>query len=94
VRNALHGEVVVAKDDGGTETLLIQKGDVVAVSASSVEVKSTDGFTRTYVVNADTKVGGGRTSIDSVASGDTVVVCSVAGSGGPTARSLIVLAHQ
>jgi hypothetical protein len=94
VRNALHGEVVVAKDGGGTETLVIQKGDVAAVSASSVEVKSADGFTKKYVVNTDTKIGGGRSSIDSVATGDTVVVCAVAGSGGPTARSLIVLAHK
>jgi hypothetical protein len=94
VRDALHGEVVVAKVDGGTETLLIQRGDVVAVSASSVEVKSADGFTRKYVVNGDTKVGGARSSIDSVATGDTVVVCAVSGSGGPTARSLAVLAHK
>jgi hypothetical protein len=94
VRNALHGEVVVAKDDGGIETLLIQKGDVAAVSATSIEVKSSDGFSKRYVVTADTKVGGGRSSIGSVATGDSVVVCAVAGTGGPTARSLIVVAPK
>jgi hypothetical protein len=94
MRRALHGEVVVATDDGGTETLLIHRGEVTAVSSSSITVTSTDGFTRSYAVNADTKVGGIRSRIGSVAVGDTVVACAVSGTGGPTARSLIVLAPK
>ena len=52
----LHGEVVLSKDGGGTETVLVQKGAVTAVSTTEVTVKSTDGFTTTYTVNADTVV--------------------------------------
>jgi len=94
VGGALHGEVVVAKDGGGTETVLIQRGDVVEVSSSSITVKSADGFTRQYAVNGDTKVNGGRDAIGSVAVGDTVVVCAVVGGEHPAARSVIELAGR
>ena len=53
---ALHGEFVTAKDGGGYETIATQKGEVTAVSESSITVKSADGYSRTYTVNSDTKV--------------------------------------
>lgn len=46
---------------------LFQTGEVTAISDSSVEVKSTDGYTKTYVIDADTVAEG-------VAQGDTVTV--------------------
>ncbi|WP_255769682.1 hypothetical protein [Pseudarthrobacter sulfonivorans] len=52
----LHGESVVKKADGTFETLLTQQGTVESVSASSVTVKSADGFTQAYAVNADTAI--------------------------------------
>ncbi|QHK22068.1 hypothetical protein GU243_23070 [Pseudarthrobacter psychrotolerans] len=52
----LHSESVVKKADGTFETVLTQQGTVDAVSATSVTVKSEDGFTQTYAVNADTRV--------------------------------------
>ena len=52
----LHSESVVKKADGTFETELTQQGTVDAVSATSVTVKSEDGFTQTYAVNADTKI--------------------------------------
>jgi hypothetical protein len=52
----LHSESVVKEADGTFETVLTQQGTVDAVSDTSVTVKSEDGFTQTYAVNADTKI--------------------------------------
>ena len=52
----LHSESVVKKADGTFETVLTQQGTVDAVSATSVTVKSEDGFTQTYAVNAETRI--------------------------------------
>lgn len=53
-RRALHGEVTL----GGKQNRVIdfQRGTVEKVSATSVTVKSADGFTATYTVDATTKV--------------------------------------
>ncbi|MET4590118.1 hypothetical protein [Arthrobacter sp. 754] len=52
----LHSESVVKKADGTFETELSQQGTVDAVSATSVTVKSEDGFSQSYAVNADTRI--------------------------------------
>lgn len=52
----LHSESVVKKADGTFETRLSQQGTVDAVSETSVSLKSEDGFTQTYVVDANTKI--------------------------------------
>jgi hypothetical protein len=52
----LHSESVVKKADGTFETQLTQQGTVDSVSPTSVTVKSEDGFTRSYAVNAETKI--------------------------------------
>jgi hypothetical protein len=52
----LHGESVVKKGDGSFETRVTQQGTVEAVSGSSITVKSEDGFSQDYVINADTKI--------------------------------------
>lgn len=52
----LHSESVVKKADGTFETHLSQQGTVEAVSETSVTVKSEDGFTQSYAVNAETKI--------------------------------------
>ncbi|MBT2530703.1 hypothetical protein J7E83_00910 [Arthrobacter sp. ISL-48] len=52
----LHGESAVKKADGTFETELSQQGTVDAVSETSVTVKSEDGFTQSYAVNADTRI--------------------------------------
>jgi hypothetical protein len=52
----LHGESVVKKGDGGFETRLTQQGVIEAVSSASITVKSEDGFSQTYAVNAGTKI--------------------------------------
>jgi hypothetical protein len=90
VRNALHGEVVVSKDGGGTETITFQRGEVTDVSDKAVTVKSGDGVTTTYGVNGDTTVNGGRDKIASVAKAEQVVVMAQKAEH-PTATSLIDL---
>ncbi|MDE8667442.1 hypothetical protein PY310_02465 [Pseudarthrobacter sp. H3Y2-7] len=52
----LHGESVVKKADGTFETQLTQRGTVDSVSSTSVTVKSEDGFTQNYAVNAETQI--------------------------------------
>ena len=54
-RNALHGEAVVQTDEG-TKTVVAQRGTVTAASATSITVKSTDGFTLTWNVTSSTTV--------------------------------------
>ncbi|SEQ17361.1 DUF5666 domain-containing protein [Arthrobacter sp. OV608] len=52
----LHSEGVVKKADGTFQTILEQRGTVEAVSDTSITVKSEDGYSQEYTVNADTKV--------------------------------------
>jgi hypothetical protein len=54
----LHGTGVVKKSDGTFQTVAMQRGKVTAVSATSITVKSDDGYSATYVVNSATKVNG------------------------------------
>jgi hypothetical protein len=72
--NALHGEYVASDGKGGTTTMLIQTGTVTAVSAGSLSVRSTDGFTGTYTVGSKTKVDDGADTIGTVKNGHTVTV--------------------
>lgn len=91
IRDALHGEVVIAKDGGGTQTMLIQKGAVTEVNATSISVKSDDGFTKTYALNGKTRVNGGRDEIGSVGKDERVVVTAVQTGGSLTAQNLVDL---
>jgi hypothetical protein len=59
-----------------------QTGEVIAISDSSVEVKSTDGYTKTYVVDADTVAEG-------VEKGDTVTVIATTEDGKTVASSVV-----
>jgi Domain of unknown function (DUF5666) len=52
----LHSEGVVKKADGTFQTVLEQRGTVEAVSDTSITVKSEDGYSQTYAVNAETKI--------------------------------------
>lgn len=54
----LHGEFVVKGKDGAYVTVVSVRGEVTAVSATSITIKAEDGFTATYAVTADTKVRG------------------------------------
>jgi hypothetical protein len=62
--NALHGEFVIA--DGSTE--LLQTGKVTQVSATSIDVTSTDGYAHSYTINNATR------STPNLKTGDQVTV--------------------
>lgn len=52
----LHSEGVVKKADGSFQTILEQRGTVESVSDTSITVKSEDGYSQAYAVNAETKI--------------------------------------
>ncbi len=73
-RGVLHGEFTVPGPDGGYQTFATQVGEVTAVSATSVTVKSEDGYSRTYAVDDNTLVNAGNEGIGDVKTGDNVHV--------------------
>jgi hypothetical protein len=74
-----HATVVLAKDGGGSQTVLVQKGAVTSVNGGSIALKSADGYARTYTVTKDTKVAGDDEKISSVARDEQVVVVAKEG---------------
>jgi hypothetical protein len=81
----IHGEFVTAAPNGGYQTMATQVGSVTAVSATSVTVKSADGYSRTYTVNDGTLVNAGNDGIADVKTGDDVRVMATVVSGKATA---------
>ena len=78
---AVHGQFVVQKPGGGYQTIDLQRGAVTAVSTTSITIKSSDGFTRTYQVTSATFVDARRDGISSVKSGhQAMVMATVNGS--------------
>ncbi len=67
-----HGEFTVRGADGKDVVVTLQRGSVTSASATSLAVRSADGFTATYAVNADTRVQGAAGSTP--ASGARVLV--------------------
>ena len=55
-RAPLHAEAVRRGKGGAFVTVGTQRGEVTAVSATSLTERSADGFTRTYVLTPDSKV--------------------------------------
>jgi hypothetical protein len=50
----LHGEGVAEDADGTIVTIRMQQGEVTTISATSMSVKSADGYTSTYAINDQT----------------------------------------
>jgi hypothetical protein len=86
---AIHGSAVTPKQGGGYQTVDAQRGTVTEVSSTSITVTSVDGFTKTYVVTADTLVNAKRDGIASVKKGDTVAVVAVEAAGAANAVQVI-----
>lgn len=78
---AIHGEFVTRAPSGGYQTLATQVGEVTAVSASSITVKSEDGFSRTYTVDDNTSVNAGNDGIGDVKTGDEVRIVAIVADG-------------
>lgn len=80
LRDVLHGSLTV--DTGsGTAVVDVQRGELTAASATSITVRSTDGYTATYALDGDTKVRRDRADAEpsGLAVGDTVMVRATAG---------------
>lgn len=75
LREALHGDFVVANAGGGYSTERLQTGDVTELSATSVTLTSKDGYKQTYTLDTATEKTG------DVKQGDTnvTVVAKVEG---------------
>lgn len=55
-RNTLHGEAVVKTKDGATKHVVVQRGEITAITDTSVTVKSSDGFTMTWTIADNLRV--------------------------------------
>lgn len=73
----IHGEFTTHAPGGGYQVIATQKGEVTSVSASSIAVKSEDGFSRTYSVDDNTLVNAGNDGIADVKTGDDVHVTAI-----------------
>jgi hypothetical protein len=73
--DVLHSEATVKTPDG-TKVVGSQSGKVTDVAGATVTVRSSDGFTRTYTVDKDTRIAlnGTDGAMTSLRSGDTVHV--------------------
>jgi hypothetical protein len=72
-RNVVHGEFTTGSGSS-YKTVAVQVGQVMAVSSSSITVKSSDGFTQTYTVEPTTVVDSQSGGISAVTSTDSVTV--------------------
>jgi hypothetical protein len=74
LRRALHGEVTLAGEEH--RVVVFQRGPVEKVGDTAVTVRSSDGFTATYVVSNDTTVrrNGAKATIAELKPADRVVV--------------------
>ncbi|GAB3573462.1 hypothetical protein GCM10027445_32790 [Amycolatopsis endophytica] len=81
MREALHGDFTVSAD-GGYAVERFQTGEVSALSATSVTVRSEDGYTQTYTIDSSTRKADGLATGSSVTvlakvSGDTATATSI-----------------
>src|ERR1700740_1137006 len=81
----LHGQAVLSTPGVGYQTVDYQRGTVTAVSAGSITLKSTDGFTHSYDITGSTIVGAHRDGISSVKAGNTASVIATVSGKTPTA---------
>lgn len=88
MRDVLHGSLTV-KTDTGTKVVDVQRGEITAASATSVTVKSSDGFTATYAIGDSTVVRRDRSTVSGtdLVVGDTALVRASAGTA-DTVRAL------
>ena len=65
-KNTLHGEITVQGKDG-VKTIVVQRGTVTAVDASTVSVKSTDGFTLSWTLGEKLRVVQDKKKVEATA---------------------------
>lgn len=82
LRRLVHGEVTVRAGDGEFQTYAGQRGTLTTLTATTLRVRSADGYVRTYVRTPDTTIA------DGVAVGGQVRVVALVEDG--DARALFV----
>jgi len=87
---ALHGEVTLAGEEH--RVIVFQRGEVQKVSATSVTVKSNDGFVETYALSEDTKVRENKdeVKVSDIDTSDRVLVVALKDDSTLGARRVIV----
>jgi len=87
----LHGEAVVQTDEG-TKTVVVQRGTVTGIDATSVTVKSADGFTLTWKFGDPVHVVEHRTQVqpNAIAVGTEVGVAGAKDGDTAVARLIVV----
>ena len=90
-RNVEHGEVVVDTKQGA-KTIDVQRGTVTAITATTITVKSTDGFTLTWTFGSPIHVVEHRTSVQpgEVKTGATVGVAGLRSGDVVTAKLIVI----
>lgn len=83
---ALHGELTVPSKDGKYETIDVQRGTVSKVTATTLTVRSEDGFTRTYAITKSIASG--------IAKGDEVQLVATVSNGNATVMRLTAISQQ
>jgi hypothetical protein len=89
LRRLEHGEFTV-RTKSGHEVIAVQRGQVTSVTATQITVKSADGFTATYTVDANTKVRKAKqaATIAAVHTGDKIGVFAVDNGSIETAKRI------
>jgi hypothetical protein len=90
-RNVEHGEVVVDTKDG-PKTIVVQRGTVTAITATTITVKSADGYTATWTFGSPLHVVEHRSTIQpkDVAVGAAVGVAGTKQGDTDMARLIVI----
>ncbi|MEK9665265.1 MAG: hypothetical protein VW362_10910, partial [Candidatus Nanopelagicales bacterium] len=84
----LHSEGVIEDADGNYVTVRMQVGEVTAISATSISVKSVDGYTSTYAITDTTEQDRDRTADTQAKVGDKVHVRATVDGSTATAEDI------
>jgi hypothetical protein len=89
--NTLHGEITVQTKDG-VKTVVVQRGSVTAVSGTSVTVKSTDGYSLTWTLDAQVTVvqSKKKVAISTLKTGEQIGVAGAKDGSADDARLIAV----
>lgn len=86
----LHGEATVRTPDGN-QVVSVQNGSLTAVGTDTITVKSSDGFTRDYTVDKNTRISlnGADGALSKLKTGDDVHVVAVQSGSAYAARMVL-----
>lgn len=90
-RNTLHGEITVQGKDG-VRTMVVQRGTVTAATATSVSVRSTDGYALTWTFGDKLRVVQDKKTVATTAlkSGAEIGVAGGRNGSATTARLIVI----